>query len=264
MGTFGDTLRQARTVLSASLADAERETHIQRRYLEALEEEDHGALPATVYTRGFIRTYCRYLGLNPDAMLDLFGRRQAEGERPRIRPTAVQAATPRAISFRPVAVLGLLVLAGVLATYLWTQYTSFVDSIGRVEQVPTSRSAATPTAPPKPTAVAAPVELPTPTVEVATPEPLPVVASPTPEPTVPRALVVEARIVQRTWLEVWVDGRSQVAETVQPGSNRTFTGQQQVKMRVGNAAGVQILVNGISQGPLGAQGEAVDATWGRQ
>lgn len=259
MGTFGDTLRQARTDLDASLVDAERETHIQRRYLEALEREDHGLLPATVYTRGFIRTYCRYLGLNPDAMLDLFGRRLAEGERPQIRPTPAQASTPRAISFRPVAVLGALVLAGVLATYLSTQYSSFVESIGQVEQVPTSRSAVTSTVPPKPVAVAAPVELPTPE-----PTPVAVAATPKPEPTAPRALVVEARIVQRTWLEVWVDGRSQGAETAQPGTNRSFTAEQQVKMRVGNAAGVQVLVNGISQGPLGAQGEALDATWGRQ
>ncbi len=56
MGTFGDTLREAREDLGVSLADAERETRISRRYLEALESEDEAALPAGVYTRGFIRT----------------------------------------------------------------------------------------------------------------------------------------------------------------------------------------------------------------
>ena len=47
---------------SPSLSDAERETRINRRYLEALENEDDSKMPAAVYTRGFIRTYAQYLG----------------------------------------------------------------------------------------------------------------------------------------------------------------------------------------------------------
>jgi hypothetical protein len=65
-------------------------------------------------------------------------------------------------------------------------------------------------------------------------------------------------------MEVWVDGRSVMAETVQTGFTRSFTAEQQVRMRVGNAAGVQVVVNGATQGPLGGRGQAVDAFWGRQ
>ena len=258
MGTFGDTLRQARGDLGATLADAERETKIHRRYLEALENEDESALPAPVYTRGFIRTYCRYLGLNPEAMLDLFGRRRTSEERPELRPIPAQLSPSRAVSLRPVALLGIVVMVGLLAAYLWAQYNSFVESIGQVEQVPSSRSAASPTVPPKSAPlVVSPVASPS-------PAPIAVVASPSPEPTPARGLVVEARIVERTWLEVWVDGRSVMAETVQAGGTRSFSADHQVRMRVGNAAGVQVIVNGVSQGPLGAQGQAVEASWGRQ
>src|SRR5580765_7976457 len=102
MGTFGDTLRQAREDLGASLTEAERETRINRRYLEALEIEDDSSLPAAVYTRGFIQTYCRYLGLNPDGMLDLFGPRRILEEHAEIRPIPADvAATPR-MRIRPV------------------------------------------------------------------------------------------------------------------------------------------------------------------
>ena len=86
MGTFGQTLRQAREDLGASLAEAERETRISRRYLEALETENEAALPAAVYTRGFIKIYCQYLGLNPEGMVDLFGPQQALVDNVTIRP----------------------------------------------------------------------------------------------------------------------------------------------------------------------------------
>jgi cytoskeletal protein RodZ len=260
MGIFGDTLRQAREDLGASIADAERETHIHRRYLEALEAEDESALPATVYTRGFIRTYSHYLGLNPEAMIDLFGPRIDLGERAELRPIPAQVGAPRPIALRPVVLLGMLVMAGLLTAYLWSQYNAFVESLGQVEQVPTSRGAASPTVSPKPTGS------PTAPAVAASPSPSPpvVAASPVPTPTSGRGLLVEARIVERTWLEVWVDGRTAVAETMAPGTNRSFTAEQQVRMRVGNAAGVQVTVNGVSQGALGAPGQAVEAIWGRQ
>src|SRR5207237_630061 len=77
-------------------------------------------------------------------------------------------------------------------------------------------------------------------------------------------LVVEAKAVEKTWLEVWVDDKSVLSETVQPGFTRSYSAVQEVRMRVGNAAGIQVVVNGSSQGPLGARGQAVDAIWGRQ
>jgi hypothetical protein len=77
-------------------------------------------------------------------------------------------------------------------------------------------------------------------------------------------LIVDAKVVEKTWMEVWVDGQSVMADTVQAGYARTFTGETQVRMRVGNAAGVQVVVNGQTQGPLGVRGQAVDAIWGRQ
>ena len=257
MGTFGETLRQARDDLGASLSDAERETHIHRRYLEALEVEDEPRLPAAVYTRGFIRTYSRYLGLNPDAMIDLFGPRGGVAEQSEVRPIPAQLNAPRAITIRPAVLLAGLVMAGLLLTYLWSQYTSFVESLDQVEQAATSR-VGPPTALPKlegsGPALAA----------VASPSPSPPSLAAAPTPTQVRGLAVEARVTERSWMEVWVDGRSVMAETAPAGFRRAFTAEQQVRMRVGNAAGVQVFVNGVAQGPLGARGDVVVARWERE
>ena len=72
MTPLGETLQRARLARGVTLEEAERTTRISRRYLEALENENFGLLPAPVYARGFLRTYARYLGLEPTDLLPLF------------------------------------------------------------------------------------------------------------------------------------------------------------------------------------------------
>jgi cytoskeletal protein RodZ len=63
------SLSQARLARGLTLEDAERGTRISRKFLIALEEHDYSVFPAPVYARGFLRTYCRYLGVNPERQL---------------------------------------------------------------------------------------------------------------------------------------------------------------------------------------------------
>ena len=72
MAELGNTLSRARRARAITLEDAERDTHVSRRYLQALENEDFSAFPAPVYARGFLRTYSRYLGLNPEELIRVF------------------------------------------------------------------------------------------------------------------------------------------------------------------------------------------------
>jgi len=72
MGELGNTLSRARRARAITLQDVERDTHVSRRYLEALENEDFSIFPAPVYARGFLRTYARYLGLNPEELIRIF------------------------------------------------------------------------------------------------------------------------------------------------------------------------------------------------
>jgi hypothetical protein len=172
-----------------------------------------------------------------------------------IRPIPAEMNQPRSLPLRPAAILAGLIVVSLLAVYLWGQYTSFLENVDRLEAASTSRV---------PTPGNAVARAPTPTTIIGFP-PL-ASASPSPAPLLgtDRGLVVDATVTDRTWMEVWVDGKSVLAETVQPGFSRTFTAEQQVRMRVGNASGVQVIVNGTTQGPLGARGQAVDAIWGRQ
>ncbi len=69
--SLGQLLREVRQNRGRTLAEVERDTRINRDYLEALERERYELLPAPVYTRGFVRAYARHLGLNEEGALSL-------------------------------------------------------------------------------------------------------------------------------------------------------------------------------------------------
>lgn len=59
-------LRETRTKRGLSLPDVEQVTRINRTYLQAIEDGRFEELPAPVYARGFVRSYARHLGLDPE------------------------------------------------------------------------------------------------------------------------------------------------------------------------------------------------------
>lgn len=93
MGELGSTLRRAREARGLTLEDAERDTRISRRYLQALENEEFDVIPAPVYARGFLRSYSQYLGLDPQKMLMLFPIENGPGAR-YAPPQAAERGTP--------------------------------------------------------------------------------------------------------------------------------------------------------------------------
>lgn len=64
--TLPQRLTEARERKGVDLLRAERDTKIRARYLAALENGDYADLPGAVYTKGFLRNYALYLGLDPE------------------------------------------------------------------------------------------------------------------------------------------------------------------------------------------------------
>ena len=65
----GTILRQARNRRKVELSEVEAATRIRFRYLRAIEDEEWDVLPGGVYTRGFIRTYASFLGLDGERLV---------------------------------------------------------------------------------------------------------------------------------------------------------------------------------------------------
>jgi cytoskeletal protein RodZ len=124
-----ERLYAARERKGVDLYRAERDTKIRARYLGALERGDYKELPGAVYTKGFLRNYALYLGLDPDEVLDHWRRERGEA-----RDTAPVIAVPRPIAapskgltFSPSIIVVALLTVFVLAfgAYLGIQVMRF-------------------------------------------------------------------------------------------------------------------------------------------
>ena len=63
---LGDLMRGERATLGKSLLDVQRELHIRAPYIAAIEAGDLQAFEAPSFVAGFVRSYARYLGMDPD------------------------------------------------------------------------------------------------------------------------------------------------------------------------------------------------------
>lgn len=66
MGEFGDKFRKARESKELSFDDVSNVIKITPRMLRAIEEEHFDQLPGGVFNKGFIRSYAKQLGLDPE------------------------------------------------------------------------------------------------------------------------------------------------------------------------------------------------------
>lgn len=119
---LGTVLRTAREARFIDLARVERDTKIRVRYLSALERGDYRDLPEPIYTRGFLRNYGLYLGLDPEYLIDLY--RLESGtpvERPSMpsrRPMAARQGRSLVVSSGAVAAAILTILVVALVVYV--------------------------------------------------------------------------------------------------------------------------------------------------
>lgn len=72
MESIGEKLRQTRESRGYTIEQIARDTHIAKRFLEALEQEDFSVFPGDPYLVGFMRTYSDYLGLDPEETVLLY------------------------------------------------------------------------------------------------------------------------------------------------------------------------------------------------
>lgn len=227
---LGERFRAAREERGLTLSEVGEQLRIRSVYLAAIEEENWKAIGAPVYIRGFLRTYARFLGLDPEEAVGEFN--TASG----VAPVSA-AATGALPSSGPRSMAPLLWIAGIVAIAL----------IGFVIYVYVS--------PPRPVATAqqsaAPVSSPTAAGVTARP-------SPRPQPLLTRTLAVS--VTSASWLRVTIDGSVSMEGIFPRGTSKIFHGKTAV-VRAGNAAGVALTVNGKPVGPLGGAGDVVEKSF---
>lgn len=117
-------LKRRRESLDISLSEAEQATRIRGQYIEALEAGDYDALKDDVYTKGYVKNYADFLGLETKPIVKLYEQERAgqrEMRRQSRRGSGVQlgvkpiksarmVVTPKTfVLFSVIAVVGLVV-----------------------------------------------------------------------------------------------------------------------------------------------------------
>jgi cytoskeletal protein RodZ len=125
-----ERLLTARERKGVDLYRAERDTKIRARYLAALERGEYEELPGAVYTKGFLRNYALYLGLDPEDVIRQWKRERGDATIPAEPVLAVPkplAAPRQGFTFSPVIIVPALltVLIGVFAVYIGVQLVRF-------------------------------------------------------------------------------------------------------------------------------------------
>jgi cytoskeletal protein RodZ len=124
-----ERLYAARERKGVDLYRAERDTKIRARYLGALERGEYKDLPGAVYTKGFLRNYALYLGLDPDEVLAQWRRERGEtkDQTPAISVPKPIATPRKGLTFSPgivvVALLTVVIIA--FGVYLGIQVLRF-------------------------------------------------------------------------------------------------------------------------------------------
>ena len=84
----GPELREERQRRSMTLESLVERTKIRPAYLQAIEEERFGDLPAAVFVRGFLREYSRCLGVPGEEVTRLYMKRYRDWHESRNRPSS--------------------------------------------------------------------------------------------------------------------------------------------------------------------------------
>lgn len=234
--SLGERFRAAREQRGLTLSDVAEHVRIRSVYLAAIEEGNWKAIGAPVYIRGFLRTYARFLGLDPEDAVAEFN--SAEGAAP-----APAAAAP-STAFEPRGGPGgslapLIWVAGIIAIALIGFVVYLYLTPARTGRQVAVTSAGQPTAAPSPAPSAA--------------------ASGTPAP-LPQTKTLAIHLTAPSWLRVTVDGNVSIEGTFPAGTTKSFHGKNAL-VRVGNAGGVEITVDGKTVGKLGGPGDVVEKSF---
>ena len=249
-GSFGAWLRRQREMREIDLREIADRTKISLRYLKAMEQDRFDLLPAAVFAKGFLREYAKYVGLNPDDVVNFYLSAHVEGEE---KDGEEEPSSGGGGSSSPWTWGVALALAAVLALGL-VAYLAFYAESRRGGRSPSPSAADVPqTVPPPspvPAAAAPPAAPPAETPPAAAPQAAPAQAA--------APLEVTLDFTQECWVEAVVDGRERISELHVQGESLQLAAQQRVVLaNIGNPAGVEVQVNGMPFPLAGAAGRPV-------
>ena len=243
--SLGSSITQARKSAGLSIEDLSASTNIRTALLKEIESNNFANCGGETYARGHIRNIAMKLGVDPLIYIAAFEDEQMHTDRS-MKELLVensvmrQPEEARKVSWK--------VLATISVSSLF---------IAGLAQIIISNTAS--------------VEIPEPiasitATESATPSPEASEATPTEQATVSTGEGVEL-VISATRAKSWLfvsdaTGRTLFSGQMSRGSSKTFRTDVSLNVKIGNAGGVDLTVNGKKVDSIGVDGEVVSVSYG--
>jgi cytoskeletal protein RodZ len=243
--SLGSSITQARKSAGLSIEDLSASTNIRTALLKEIESDNFANCGGETYARGHIRNIATKLGVDPLIFIAAFEDEQMHTDRS-MKELLVensvmrQPEEARKVSWKVLATISVSSL--------------FIAGLAQIIISNTS-----------------PVEIPEPiasitATESATPSPEAVEATPTEQATVSTGEGVEL-VISATRAKSWLfvsdaTGRTLFSGQMSRGSSKTFRTDVSLNVKIGNAGGVDLTVNGKKVDSIGVDGEVVSVSYG--
>jgi cytoskeleton protein RodZ len=264
MSSVGETLRRERLRAGLDLDKIAHNTKISVRTLELIESDQFEKLPGGVFARSFVRQYARAVGVDADEIVAELNKilapppapeaslqethREPEIRLPRVPRLGASSPFRSSSALPSLALMVLAMLACSGAYMLWLK---------------SSRKA--PTAGAEITRADSATERPAPAAAVSAP---PAEAAPTtPEPPTQAvsgtittdsstgALNIALTAEEATWVRATANGKVVFSGVIQPNETKALSAGDTVTLRIGNAGGLAISLNGKAIPAVGPKGQ---------
>jgi len=237
-------ISKARLDARLSIEDLSASTNIRVPLLREMEANNFANCGGETYARGHIRNIAQRLGIDPQIFLNAFEDEHMQADRSMQdmlvetnamkQPDEVRKVSWKVLATISVAALGIAGLVQIIVSN--TSSPTLPAPIASA----TSTAVATTSATPK--------------------------ASPSEEATVSTGTGVEVVITAaraKSWLFVSdATGRTLFSGQISTGITKTFTSDATLNFKIGNAGGVDLVVNGKKVDSIGADGEVVSVSYG--
>lgn len=226
MESVGERLKKIRLEKGITLEEVHKKTKIHLNILEELEE---GRLinKSPLYVKGFIKLYCNFLGVNPEEFIEGFKKPELKTEYTEIYQKPILPAPKIKLSmFKPHFKIIRALVTLVLLLVLGIGAVNLVKAHKKSAAVSLHKKA-------KGKILATPSQVPSEIIRVG----------------------IRAR--QDCWIKARVDGKVLFADVLRKGRFENWQAKEKIELSLGNAAGIDLELNGKIISPLGRRGQVI-------
>jgi len=240
MESVGTKLKNLRLQKGLSLEEVHKETKIHLNILKAI-EEDSLVNFSPVYIKGFLKIYCKFLGVDPRDYIADYKEPKAkisyvsdlqERPVPSFKMPSFKLFSLRAMHIKPKTMVTIiLILIFIIGLFNLGKFISFqANRVSRRAKLPAVISSKTDFRVPKPKL-----------------ENLPVV----------KIITLDIHAKENCFIQVRADGRVMFQNILKKGRSESWQAKDKIELSLGNAGVVELEVNGKRIPGLGRRGQAL-------